>query len=159
MAAAQQGAGADESARRKILGEIGAIGGVEFVVVSEVSAINLNLDEVVHGHTCSAEGGLVSVEKIFDFIFDFLGRLSSLGVETDVTGEIERVPGKNGVAEGRLNRLLRKVDSAALGLSFTLRKCAANGEDGREAKGNKQNPHTTVHGELLIKKICNRSRV
>src|SRR5258708_34653530 len=106
------------------------MGSVEFGVVSEVGAIKLNVDEVVHGHTCSAEGGFVAVEKIFDFIFDFLGRLSSLGVEANVTGEIERVPGKDGVAEGRLNRLFRKVGAAALGLSFTLRECAANGEDG-----------------------------
>src|SRR5258708_2037808 len=157
--AAPQRARARERARRENPWGKRAVRGGEFCVGKSGGAINLNVDEVVHGHTCSAEGGLVSVEKILDFIFDFLGRLSSLGVETDVTGEIERVPGKDGVAEGRLNRLFRQVDSAALGLSITLRKCAGNAEDGREAKGNKQNPHTTVHGELLIKKICNRRRV
>src|SRR5258705_11661085 len=105
MAAAQQGAGADEGARRKILGEICAIGSVEFVQVSEVRAINLNVDEVVHGHTCSAEGGFVSVEKLFDFIFHFLGPLPCVGVEANLPAALDRAPGKAAVAEAALTRL------------------------------------------------------
>src|SRR5580658_4473241 len=49
MAAAEDGSYADEFAGRQILGEITFIDGIEFVVVSEIGARNLDVDEIVHG--------------------------------------------------------------------------------------------------------------
>jgi len=52
--------------------------------------------------------------SIFSAAFQF-------GVETDVTGEIERVPARMALLKA-LERLLRQVDSAALGIELHSEK-------------------------------------
>src|ERR1700756_5531239 len=120
MASAKEGACADKGTRRKVLGELRAVGSVELVVQRKIGRVNLHVGQVVHGHARGVEGGLVAVKQILEFVFNFFGRLAGFGVEADVAGEVERVPGENRVAERRLHRLFWQVDGAAFGLGFTL---------------------------------------
>src|ERR1700758_2732097 len=137
MAAAEEGAGADERARRKILRELRAVGGVELVVEREIGAENLHEDEVIHAHASGRKGVFVIIEKIFEFVFNFLGSLAGLGIEADASRKVERVSSKDGFAERQLGDRTRRVDDATFRLGFSLRESAANGEDSREAQGNK----------------------
>src|SRR5260370_34254146 len=79
MASTQERGCADELASGQIFGsEVGAIDPVKLVEQGEVGAGNLNVDEIVHGHTGLLEGGLDLVEQDLNFIGDFGGRLSRL---------------------------------------------------------------------------------
>ena len=48
MSAAQKMVDADDQARRKLAVEIVSISGVEYIIETEISAIHLHRDEVVH---------------------------------------------------------------------------------------------------------------
>src|SRR6266849_2160654 len=50
MSAAENCAGANEGAGRKVLGELRPVGGIEFVEEGEIGAENLHENEVVHAH-------------------------------------------------------------------------------------------------------------
>ena len=116
VAAAEKGARTNESTRWKILCEVCFIGGIEFVVVGQVGAEDLHVDEIVHGHAGSGERSFVAIEQELDFILDFLRRLASLRIESDAPRQVEGVSGKNSVAEGCLDEPVGQVDGATRGL-------------------------------------------
>src|SRR5271169_2782239 len=102
MTPAEDGSRADELACGKILGEIGAVRGVELVVEGKVGAGNLDVHEIVHGEAGLGQKSLVGVEEQLDLVFDFFRGLSRFRVETDISGNIKGIADKNGTAEGRL---------------------------------------------------------
>jgi hypothetical protein len=129
MAAAEDGSYADEFASGQILGEITFVNGIEFVVVGEIGARNLDVDEIVHGESGLREQGFIRAEKIADFIFDFFGRFAGFRVKTDIPRDIQGVSDENRIAEGGLRRTAGQVDSAAFGLRVGLGERPVNSKE------------------------------
>src|SRR5260370_29698604 len=91
MASAQERGCADERESGQIFGsEVGAIDPVKLVEQGEVGAGNLNVDEIVHGHTGLLEGGLDLVEQDLNFIGDFGGRLARF-IQGNAPFEVHKV--------------------------------------------------------------------
>src|SRR5258707_10836558 len=113
MASTQERGCADELASGQIFGsEVGAIDPVKLVEQGEVGAGNLNVDEIVHGHTGLLEGGLDLVEQDLNFIGDFGGRLGRF-IQAKAPCEGQRVAGPNAVAERELGSGLGEGYGAA----------------------------------------------
>src|SRR5215472_1885097 len=139
----------NESASRKVLRKLLAIGVVEFGVQRKIRAIDLHIDKVVHRHAGLVQNGLVAIQEVLDLVLDLVRNLVRLRIDADIASQIEGVPGENGVAERCLNGFVGEINRAALGLHIALRKGAAHGEYSREAQNGEQNPHTMIHDELL----------
>ncbi len=130
VTAAKERSGSDEFAGRQILGgEVAFVDGIELVEEREVSASDLDVDEVVHGHASLCESALEAVEHQFNFFVNLGGRLSGFRIETDSAGQIESVAGEDAVAERRLNGFLGRVERFAGGLGRGLRKRTTYADD------------------------------
>jgi hypothetical protein len=146
MAATEDGRDADEFAGWEILGEIAFVDGIEFVVIGEIGARNLDVDEIVHGETGLREKGFVGTEKIADFVFDLFGRFVGFGVKADASGNIQGVSDENGVAEGRLRQPSGQVNDPPFGLRVRLRERVVNGEESSDGESGGEKKDATIHG-------------
>ena len=93
--AEQKRSGAEESARGKFAGEIGAVNGVEFFEERNVRAKNLNENEVVHAETGAGERFAEGVEHAARFLLGIRGDFLRLRIEADVAAQIKSVAGEN----------------------------------------------------------------
>src|SRR6266446_2960254 len=150
MASTQERGCADELASGQIFGsEVGAIDPVKLVEQGEVGAGNLNVDEIVHGHTGLLEGGLDLVEQDLNFIGDFGGRLARF-IQANAPCEVQSVAGQNAVAERQLRIGVGKVDGAAAGLRRRLGKRPANGEQSRNGKHQEYKTCSSIQHGLAV---------
>ena len=93
MSAEKERAGAEESARRKFGGEIGAVDGVEFFEERNVRAKNLHEDEIVYAESGAGERFAEGIEHEMRFLFGVSGNFFGLRIEADVAAQIKSVAG------------------------------------------------------------------
>src|SRR6266852_6445012 len=100
---AQQRPRAHKLARRKILGcEIAAVNRIERIEERQVRARKLHIYQVVHSHARLCHHRFLPVQQILNLILDFLRRLSGFRIQPEPPRQVQRIPGKDSVAERKL---------------------------------------------------------
>src|SRR5271163_1252582 len=146
MAAAQKRSRSDEFPRWEILGfEVAGIDRIELVEERQVGARDLHIHEVVHRHSRLGQSSLQTIKHELDFIFDFRRGLPGFRVQTNPPSQIQSITGKNAVAEGRLYRLLGRIEYFARGLRHGLRKCPAHAENSCKYECYEQKTKSAIH--------------
>lgn len=110
----QEWSGAKESAGGKIAREIGTVAGIKAVEESKVGTENLDRNEVVHHHLGGGEHVTDTIEQDRDLLIKVVGRYSSIGIDSDTTGEIQGVPDENSIAERQVMTAVGQVDVTAI---------------------------------------------
>src|SRR6185369_1804319 len=104
-----------EGSGGEVLLEVVLVHSVPLVEEGDIGTEHLDGDQVVHRHSRLREDGLEAVEYVSGFLGHIGRNLATVRIETDATGDVERIADKDGVTERRVDVAIRQVDMAFLG--------------------------------------------
>src|ERR1700676_916595 len=144
----------DKRARGKILAEVGLVDGIELLEQGEVGAEHLNVHDIVHGHSSLRERAFHAVEHELCFVVNFGRRLAGFRIESDSSGEVQRVCSQNAVAVRRLYDFLGCIEAFSRGLRGRLGENAVSGQkSGHEKRGEREHD-SAIHKSLLERQFA-----
>jgi hypothetical protein len=150
---------ADELSRRIVLRKIRLVNRVELAEQAQVRAGHLHVDQVVHGHARLRQNFLFAVEQILDFVFDLFRNFAGFRIDANSPGQIQRVSGKNAVAERRLYRPAGELDHFPRSLfrSGSGKSALHRGQNSSRHQNYKTQCHPAIHGSLRKNRESNGS--
>src|SRR5216683_2588259 len=147
MAAAQERSRSDEFPRRQIFGrEVALVDRIKLFEQRQISAGDLHVHQVIHGHPGLRQHFFVAIQQQLDFVFNLFRRFSRLRIQPDAPCKVQCVPRENRVAERCLHGFLRKVDRFSRRLYGYLRKSSLQGKNSSHRQDHHQETDATIHG-------------
>jgi hypothetical protein len=119
--------------------KIGSVDIIERVIQSEVCTHDLHRDNVIHGQSCGLNGSLYTIHDEFRFNPGVFRGPVSLGIYTNMTGNIKGVTNKHSVTKWQ--RRARSTARSIYKLSICLRASLTGAEDKQEGKRNQSYRH------------------
>ncbi len=99
MGASKKRVGAKECPRGESMLKIGSVDIIERVIQSEVRTHDLHRYNIIHRQSCGLHGSLNTIHDEFRFNFGIFRGPVSLGIYTNMTGNIEGVTNKHSITK------------------------------------------------------------
>jgi hypothetical protein len=110
---AQQRAGTDEGSRREIPCEALDVRGIETLPQGNIRRKDLPPHQIIHGHPLLGKDRREPLEQQAQFLIQASRSHAGLWIDANASGEIEGVPGQDGIAEGERGLAPRQYNVAS----------------------------------------------